>query len=93
MPPATQSLPHRRITGGEREKCRHDYAKRYGAGSSIRRIAEDTGRSYGFVHRILVEAGVTLRRRGGPRVRPHPTAVAAVTGRRGVDDLVNSRQR
>jgi hypothetical protein len=24
-----------------------------------------TGRSYGFVHRVLVESGATLRKRGG----------------------------
>ena len=35
------------------------------AGESIRELAASTERSYGFVHRILVEAGVTLRGRGG----------------------------
>jgi hypothetical protein len=34
-------------------------------GSSIRSIAADTGRSYGFVHRVLTESGATLRGRGG----------------------------
>ena len=34
-------------------------------GSSIRDLASETGRSYGFVHRMLSEAGVTLRGRGG----------------------------
>jgi hypothetical protein len=28
-------------------------------------LAEETGRSYGFVHRMLSESGVTLRGRGG----------------------------
>ncbi|HEV8166730.1 MAG TPA: helix-turn-helix domain-containing protein, partial [Actinomycetota bacterium] len=28
-------------------------------------LASETGRSYGFVHRILAESGVTLRGRGG----------------------------
>ena len=28
-------------------------------------MAEETGRSYGFVHRMLSESGVTLRGRGG----------------------------
>lgn len=39
--------------------------KRYVAGDSIRDIAEDHGRSYGFVHRMLGAGGVTLRGRGG----------------------------
>ena len=34
-------------------------------------IANQTGRSYGWVHRILVEGGVVLRARGGPRRRRH----------------------
>ena len=32
---------------------------------SIRALAQSTGRSYGFVHRMLSESGVTLRGRGG----------------------------
>ncbi|MDX6206482.1 MAG: hypothetical protein QOF39_2539, partial [Frankiales bacterium] len=31
----------------------------------IRSLAESTGRSYGFVHRILTESGAALRGRGG----------------------------
>ena len=40
--------------------------KRYGQGASIRELAAETGRSYGFIHRVLVESDVTLRGRGGP---------------------------
>ena len=54
-----------RITGGERDKLAGDLRKKYDAGQSIRALAESTGRSYGFVHRILSESGVTLRGRGG----------------------------
>jgi transposase len=36
---------------------------------SIRSIAEELGRSYGFVYRLLTSAGVTLRQRGGSRER------------------------
>ena len=93
MPPATQGRSHRRITGAEREECKHDYVKRYGAGSPIRKIAEETGRSYGFVHRLLVEAGVTLRKRGGARVRRRRTAAPLVASRRGVNDLIDGGQR
>jgi hypothetical protein len=36
---------------------------------SIRALASSTGRSYGFVHRVLTESGVQLRQRGGARRR------------------------
>jgi helix-turn-helix protein len=54
-----------RITGPQRETLATQYAKRYDAGESIRKIAEDAGRSFGFVHGVLKESGVTLRGRGG----------------------------
>lgn len=54
-----------RVTGDEREKLAVDFRKRYSAGESIRSLASSTGRSYGFVHRLLVETGVKLRGRGG----------------------------
>ena len=54
-----------RITGAERDKLATQYKKDYTAGKSIRSIADDTGRSYGFVHGVLAEAGVDLRGRGG----------------------------
>ena len=55
----------RRVTGGERNKLANDLKKKYNSGASIRELAESTGRSYGFVHRVLTESGVTLRGRGG----------------------------
>jgi hypothetical protein len=55
----------RRVTGGDRSKLASDLRKRYEGGASIRELAADTGRSYGFVHRILSESGATLRGRGG----------------------------
>jgi helix-turn-helix protein len=54
-----------RVTGTDRSKLASDLSKRYGAGESIRSLAASTGRSYGFVHRILTETGVALRGRGG----------------------------
>lgn len=54
-----------RVTGGERDKLSADLKKRYDGGESIRSLAEKTGRSYGFVHRILSESGTSLRGRGG----------------------------
>lgn len=54
-----------RVTGAERDKLAADLRKKYDNGQSIRHLAEGSGRSYGFVHRILSESGTTLRGRGG----------------------------
>jgi hypothetical protein len=70
---ASKSAPHpdptlakgRRVTGTERTSLAKDLTRRYAAGESIRALAEATGRSYGFVHRVLTESGATLRGRGG----------------------------
>jgi hypothetical protein len=54
-----------RITGGVRTKLAAALKRKYSTGSSIRELAGETGRSYGFVHRMLSESGVSLRGRGG----------------------------
>jgi len=54
-----------RVTGTQRTKLVSDLRKQYEKGVSIRALAERTGRSYGFVRRILSESGVQLRGRGG----------------------------
>lgn len=54
-----------RVTGGDRDKLSATLRKRYDSGASIRDLAASTGRSYGFVHRILSESGASLRGRGG----------------------------
>jgi Helix-turn-helix domain len=54
-----------RVTGSDRAQMAADLKSRYDAGESIRALAQATGRSYGFIHRILTEQGVTLRGRGG----------------------------
>ncbi|MCP2257690.1 hypothetical protein LX15_001376 [Streptoalloteichus tenebrarius] len=59
--------PAARITGRLRQQIAADLKKKYEKGASIRSLARSTGRSYGFVHRILIEAGVQLRGRGGAR--------------------------
>jgi hypothetical protein len=70
-----------RITGDQRGTLASAFAERYAGGESIRSIAEDSGRSYGFVHGILKEAGATLRGRGGatrgPSRKAMPTLGAA----------------
>jgi hypothetical protein len=70
-----------RVTGMDRSKLATSLGKRYDSGESIRSLAASTGRSYGFVHRILTETGVTLRGRGGATRRSkgkvkHPARIA-----------------
>lgn len=55
----------KRITGTARETLAAQLKADYEGGASIRTLANSTGRSFGFVHRILTETGVTLRGRGG----------------------------
>ena len=70
-----------RITGTERAELAAQLGQRYAAGESLRSIAEDTGRSFGFVHGLVKESGVDLRSRGGatrgPAARGVAPAVAA----------------
>ena len=54
-----------RVTGTDRNKLASELKKRYAGGESIRALAAETGRSYGFIHRILTESGASLRGRGG----------------------------
>ncbi|MDE3723204.1 helix-turn-helix domain-containing protein [Nocardiopsis sp. N85] len=54
-----------RVAGEDRSELAVRLKGRYDAGESIRQLAAATGRSYGFVHRLLLEAGVELRGRGG----------------------------
>jgi predicted transcriptional regulator len=62
-----------RVTGAERDKLSTTLKKKYDAGASIRELAASTGRSYGFVHRVLTEAGADLRGRGGATHRKKAT--------------------
>ena len=54
-----------RITGAARAKLAAELTRQYEKGASVRELADAHGRSYGFVHRVLSESGVTLRIRGG----------------------------
>lgn len=55
-----------RITGDSRDLLQTSLREQYEAGASIRSLANRTGRSYGFVHKVLAESGTVLRSRGGP---------------------------
>ncbi|MFJ9557685.1 helix-turn-helix domain-containing protein [Nocardiopsis sp. NPDC101807] len=54
-----------RVAGTDRSELAAQLRRRYDSGESIRMLAAATGRSYGFVHRLLSEAGAELRGRGG----------------------------
>ena len=54
-----------RVAGADRDKLATELRKKYDNGASIRALASSSGRSYGFVHRMLTESGATLRGRGG----------------------------
>ncbi|MDP9843236.1 helix-turn-helix domain-containing protein [Streptosporangium lutulentum] len=47
----------------------------YGEGNSIRAVAKDVERSYGYVYKTLTEAGVALRPRGGSKKKDIPAEV------------------
>jgi hypothetical protein len=54
----------RRVLGDERTQIASALKTNYESGASIRDLASSIGRSYGFVHHLLVEAGTALRPRG-----------------------------
>ena len=60
-----------RIPVDERPAVVTEVARRYYDGASIRGLSAELGMSYGLIHRLLREAGVTFRPRGG---YIHPTA-------------------
>jgi hypothetical protein len=62
-----------RITGPDRAVVAADAAAKYEDGKSIRAIAKDLGRSFGFVHTLLQEQGIQMRSRGGNHARPPQT--------------------
>lgn len=53
------------LTGDARQTTRTRAAELYGQGATIRSVARQIGRSYGGTRVLLLEAGVTLRARGG----------------------------
>ncbi|MER6760078.1 MULTISPECIES: helix-turn-helix domain-containing protein [Amycolatopsis] len=69
----------RRITGPARDKIREILKTKYEKGATVRALAEECGRSYGFVHRVLAESGVRMRGRSG-RVRTARPAAPLGTG-------------
>lgn len=77
---------NKKIIGAARETLAAHLKTDYENGASIRTLANNTGRSYGFVHRVLTETGITLRERGGPNNSktdaPSPTSSQPPASRR-----------
>ncbi|GAB2572687.1 helix-turn-helix domain-containing protein [Streptomyces capparidis] len=57
--------PKEKVLGAQRIQVAAYYKQEYERGVPIRSLMRRTGRSYGFVHRILSESGVKFRKRGG----------------------------
>lgn len=72
--PAPIELPKlesvRRLTPQQTAALAEVLTQAYASGMSLRAIASDTGRSYGWVHRTLTDAGVELRPRGSTPLNP-----------------------
>ncbi|MDJ0344187.1 helix-turn-helix domain-containing protein [Streptomyces sp. H10-C2] len=60
-----KSPARRLLPGPERDEVVAGLKAQYEAGTSIRALAQSSGRSYGGVHRLLADAGVVFRSRGG----------------------------
>lgn len=61
----TKMQRHTSVTGDERHALTQRATKLYLAGATIREVADQLGRSYGFIHKLLHEGDVAIRARGG----------------------------
>ncbi|MFB6533085.1 helix-turn-helix domain-containing protein [Streptomyces noursei] len=59
--------PRKRVKRQQQKAVAKVLKAKYDAGASIRALAAESGRSYGYVHRTLTEAGTALRAFGGKR--------------------------
>jgi hypothetical protein len=66
-PMPLDDIPPGRLTGPRAAYARQAVADAYRDGATIRQIAADTNRSYGWVHRALEKAHVERRPRGQTR--------------------------
>ncbi|MER7078118.1 MULTISPECIES: helix-turn-helix domain-containing protein [Bacteria] len=71
------------VEGEYRAEVAREFRAAYEKGATIRALAKASGRSFGFVRKILSESGATMRSRGGPwrraRVPEAQTDPAAVS--------------
>jgi hypothetical protein len=67
LPPLPRVEPDRYVYGLERVRLGTVFAAHYRAGRTVDELAEAAGRTYSFMYRLLIDAGVEFRRRG-PRL-------------------------
>ncbi|MHB8452477.1 MAG: helix-turn-helix domain-containing protein [Mycobacteriales bacterium] len=58
-----------RVSAAERSRLGRELLAQYNQGRSIRELCQTTGYSIGRVRRLLIDAGVKFRSRGGPNRR------------------------
>jgi hypothetical protein len=83
------------VAGSARTEVREDAVELYKAGSTIREIARTLGRSYGFVHRLLLEEpSITLRSRGArsiaSKISDSPAVVEELPGQLELGDFIHA---
>ncbi|MER7014580.1 helix-turn-helix domain-containing protein [Saccharopolyspora sp. NPDC000359] len=54
------------VAGEYRAEVAHVFRAAYERGATIRALVKTSGRSFGFVRKLLGESGATMRPRGGP---------------------------
>jgi DNA-directed RNA polymerase specialized sigma24 family protein len=67
MPKTPRLRRGQRLSEKQRGKIGDELLRRYEQGRSVREICAETGYSIGRVRRLLLEAGVVFRARGGSR--------------------------
>lgn len=66
---ASPARGNRQIRGEERDTMGAELKAKYEAGATIRELADQVGRSYGFVNRVLKDVGADIRPRGGAHTK------------------------
>ncbi|WP_436528478.1 helix-turn-helix domain-containing protein [Actinoplanes sp. HUAS TT8] len=90
--PPAQDIPPADQLRSEHQKREKEIAGRYAAGESIRTIAADIGRSFGYVHRAIEQQGVPFRKRGG-RHKPNPAAGGSAGPKSGTAASARTQQQ
>lgn len=78
-----------KLAGQHREAVRTELARLYRGGMTIRVLMSKFGYSYGLTHKLLVEAGVTLRPTGVRPAGKHPPTAEVWVAERELDAPVD----
>lgn len=68
-PTATTVEPHKRLTPEQRSSLGLELKAKYESGATLRELSEQSGRSFGWIHKVLEENGTQMRPRGGNHAR------------------------